>query len=342
MSDELPKKAGMSMVEFLCMMLFVILAAVLLIGLFTSRSSARRASCAGNLKQIGLICKMYSNESNSEVYPPMQLKDCNDQALAWSKTLDVASLTPDYSTDIEFILSCPSNNYFDWDNPSDESPLNPDFPRDHPYLNNGVADPCEMMENSYTYYSHVLIYHGETEVITHESLTLFRNDFSKLIATRVPENPSVLLGDIQVSPEIILFQKGADHRQELYDFYIEHGYHYFRKTPPPILTEEEKMNNIEEFKKQHEEYTKTPIPFARIREGVERFFIYEIGNPASSAMAQSNVVLMHDRIPKDPNLFHKGNGVNVLFMDGHVEFIKNDESGQFIFGEVGEIVQRRW
>ena len=39
--------------------------------------------------------------------------------------------------------------------------------------------------------------------------------------------------------------------------------------------------------------------------------------------------------------FHKDKGINLLFMDGHVEFIKNDDDGEFIFGEVGEIVQWR-
>lgn len=40
-------------------------------GLPRARESARRASTANNLKQWGLICKMYSGESHGEVYPPM-------------------------------------------------------------------------------------------------------------------------------------------------------------------------------------------------------------------------------------------------------------------------------
>ena len=81
-----------------------------------------------------------------------------------------------------------------------------------------------------------------------------------------------------------------------------------------------------------------------MKKGVERFFITDIGNPAGAHTSEilKTFVLMHERIPKNLEFFHPGNGVNVLFLDGHVEFVKNDEAGQFIFGAVDEVVQRRW
>jgi prepilin-type N-terminal cleavage/methylation domain-containing protein/prepilin-type processing-associated H-X9-DG protein len=61
----------------------------------------------------------------------------------------------------------------------------------------------------------------------------------------------------------------------------------------------------------------------RLREGIERFFITDINNPASSSQAQSELVTMHDAISDEPQHFnHIPGGANVLFMDGHVEFIK--------------------
>ena len=52
-----------------------------------------------------------------------------------------------------------------------------------------------------------------------------------------------------------------------------------------------------------------------LREGVERFYITDINNPAGAAMAQSQIPIMWV-MPGTPG------GGNVLFMDGHVEYIE--------------------
>jgi prepilin-type processing-associated H-X9-DG protein len=61
----------------------------------------------------------------------------------------------------------------------------------------------------------------------------------------------------------------------------------------------------------------------RLREGIERFFITDINNPAASAMAQSEIAISFDNTSADASVFnHVPGGSNVLYMDGHVEFIK--------------------
>jgi len=61
----------------------------------------------------------------------------------------------------------------------------------------------------------------------------------------------------------------------------------------------------------------------RLREGIERFFITDINNPAASATAQSELATMWDQATLTvANFNHVPGGSNVLFMDGHVEFIK--------------------
>jgi prepilin-type processing-associated H-X9-DG protein len=63
--------------------------------------------------------------------------------------------------------------------------------------------------------------------------------------------------------------------------------------------------------------------FKRLREGIERFFITDINNPAGSAQAQSEIVVMHSGIADEPAHFvHVPGGATVLYMDGHVEFAK--------------------
>ena len=63
----------------------------------------------------------------------------------------------------------------------------------------------------------------------------------------------------------------------------------------------------------------------RLREGIERFLITDINNPAASAKAQSEVFIMSDAISMGQSIYifnHIPGGGNILFMDGHVEFVK--------------------
>jgi prepilin-type processing-associated H-X9-DG protein len=66
----------------------------------------------------------------------------------------------------------------------------------------------------------------------------------------------------------------------------------------------------------------------RLREGIERFLITDINNPAASAQAQSSVFVMLDWVATDATAFnHIPGGSNVLYMDGHVDFVRYQETG---------------
>ena len=61
----------------------------------------------------------------------------------------------------------------------------------------------------------------------------------------------------------------------------------------------------------------------RLKEGIERFQITDINNPSKADISQSRVAVMFDRIDLDPLGFnHLPGGGNVLYMDGHVEWVK--------------------
>lgn len=61
----------------------------------------------------------------------------------------------------------------------------------------------------------------------------------------------------------------------------------------------------------------------RLRDGIERFMITDINNPGASAKAQSEIVVQSDEVATEMVSFnHVPGGANVMFMDGHVEFIK--------------------
>jgi prepilin-type processing-associated H-X9-DG protein len=61
----------------------------------------------------------------------------------------------------------------------------------------------------------------------------------------------------------------------------------------------------------------------RLREGIERYFITDINNLSAAMSAQSEIVVMHDGISTDVAHFnHVPGGANVLFLDGHVEYMR--------------------
>ncbi len=66
-----------------------------------------------------------------------------------------------------------------------------------------------------------------------------------------------------------------------------------------------------------------PVTIYRLREGINRFLITDINNPAATAVADSEVVTMWDvTTPSTDSFNHVPGGANVLYMDGHVEFMK--------------------
>jgi len=61
----------------------------------------------------------------------------------------------------------------------------------------------------------------------------------------------------------------------------------------------------------------------RLRDGVERFFITNINDPAASTVGQSQVPVMWDVICDEASHYnHVPGGANVLYMDGHVDFVR--------------------
>jgi prepilin-type N-terminal cleavage/methylation domain-containing protein/prepilin-type processing-associated H-X9-DG protein len=61
----------------------------------------------------------------------------------------------------------------------------------------------------------------------------------------------------------------------------------------------------------------------RLRHGIERFIITDINNPAVSASAASMVPVMWDHASTNVDAFaHTPGGGNVLYMDGHVSYVR--------------------
>jgi len=69
----------------------------------------------------------------------------------------------------------------------------------------------------------------------------------------------------------------------------------------------------------------------RLHDGIQRFFITDINNPAGSTKASSDLPVIWDTPSTNPKKFsHIPGGCNVAYLDGHVEFVKFDpEGGKF-------------
>jgi prepilin-type processing-associated H-X9-DG protein len=101
-----------------------------------------------------------------------------------------------------------------------------------------------------------------------------------------------------------------------------------------------------------------PDTYVRLREGIERFFITDINNPAAGSTAASTLVTMLDSwaatnwspfVGVDVSSLtlafnHIPGGCNVLYSDGHVEFKKYADEHPVLKGGSGTtgVLQKYW
>lgn len=299
--------SGFSLVELLVVIgIIAILAAFLLPALSRARESGRRASCISNLKQWGSILKMYADE-NKGSYPPLGVnwKPCDNYYPAYTgcKAQDIWSVPsgvtiyPEYLTDVDLYF-CPSANE---DPPFTLTGL--PFGR---WRSNGSLDPHLFSDQAhYAYYGYL----AENEQVF---LTMqLAVDWALYQDFPEPERPPVELAIQRTQQFIDISQMDAAASLQIA---INRG---------RVGNAVEVLNN---FVPQGNGGGNIIYPF---KEGIERFFISDINNPAASAASQSDLMVIADRF--DPKLGpakihyrvnHNPGGSNVLYMDGHAEFVK--------------------